>query len=378
MPRNEGQIIKKGPGKYQIRIALRGKQFARRTYAITLNCTAAHARKEMRRLLVERDRGTLLSPVSLTVSEWLDEWLTGVVAATVRQRTLDTYRDLAKRYIYPFFAEHAVQDISRADVERWVTHLRERKLSAGTIRHVFSVLNGAMASLVTNERLAANPCTGVKKPKVRRPNITPLTVDQAKVLLAALPAEPLGALWGLLLTAALRPSEALALTWDDVADGKVHVRRSLTWGSTGPIIDKPKTEQGYRSIPIDPFVRRLLQAHWQRSPFKEPPHLVFCNASGGPLNQKVLSRRRFPRMLKRLGLPEIRLYDLRHTGTTLLLLSGATVTALKERLGHKDAAYLIDTYTHVLPNQQEATTGALSHLLGTVQPATTAPASPAE
>ena len=49
----------------------------------------------------------------------------------------------------------------------------------------------------------------------------------------------------------------------------------------------------------------------------------------------------------------------------MLLAAKVPLTVLKERLGHKDVAYLIDTYAHVLENQQQEATAALSQLLGT-------------
>lgn len=363
MTRKEGQIIPKGPGRYQIRFALgRGH---RRTYTKTLTCTKTEAQKELRRLLVERDKGLLLRPTTLLVEEWIEQWITDVKAATARPKTLDTYRDLAKRYIYPSFQGCPVKDITKVQVAKWVTKMTAAGLGPATIRHVFSVLHGSLQYLVDDELLPSNPCKGVDKPTVTRPKVIPLNPEEARKLLATLPSEPLGALWGILLTAGLRPSEALGLTWADVQGGRINVERSLSWHSKGWDLGKPKTEKGYRSIPIDPLVQQLLKAHWERSPFKDAPDFVFCTAEGKPLNQKVLARRQFPALLKRLGLPKIRLYDLRHTATTLQLLAGTSVTVLKERLGHQDAAYLLDTYSHVLEGQQEAATQAMAKLLGT-------------
>lgn len=374
MSRKEGQIIPKGPGRYQIRFALRRGH--RATFTKTINCSLSEAKKELRRLLVERDNGLLLSPTTLLLDEWIDQWLTDVKAATARPKTLETYRDLAKRYIYPSFAGCPVRDITKVQIAKWVTKLTAAGLGPATIRHVFSVLHGSLQYLVDDDLLPNNPCKGVDKPTVTRPNVMPLNPEEARTLLAALPAEPLGALWGILLTAGLRPSEALALTWADVQEGRIKVERSLSWSAGGWSLGAPKTAKGYRSIPLDPLVQQMLAAHWERSSFKDSPNFVFCTAEGAPLNQKVLGRRQFPALLKRLGLRKIRLYDLRHTATTLQLLAGTSVTVLKERLGHKDAAYLLDTYTHVLEGQQLAATEAMSRLLHPPQGETSAPIKP--
>lgn len=365
MTRRNGQVISKGNGKWQIRVSLGSKHGSRRTISVTLNCTRAEADKHLTKLLRERDEGLLLSPVTLTVSEWLDEWLANIVAVNVRRRTYDGYRDMARRYIKPVLGESQVQELRKQDIERWVKHLDRQGLGARSIRLAFSVLHNALSALVESDHLAVNPCTGVKRPKRERAKVTSLTVEQAQGFLQALPAEPLGALWALLLTAAIRPSEALALSWRHVEGGKLDIRHSLSWTSTGPRIEEPKTPQGYRVIPLDPLALQLLENRRSTTKFSSADDLIFCTSAGTPLNQKLLARRHFKPLLKRLGLPAIRMYDLRHTGTTLLLASGITLPLLKERLGHKDAAYLIDTYAHVLPSQQDTATKSLSHLLGT-------------
>jgi integrase len=91
--------------------------------------------------------------------------------------------------------------------------------------------------------------------------------------------------------------------------------------------------------------------------------LIFCTASGGPLEWRVVRNRYFKKLLEELGLPKIRGYDLRHTCATLLLEAGVNPVVIAERLGHKSTAFLLDTYAHVLPHQQAAASAALGGLL---------------
>lgn len=63
------------------------------------------------------------------------------------------------------------------------------------------------------------------------------------------------------------------------------------------------------------------------------------------------------------GLPEVRLYDLRHTSATLLLLAGVHVKIVSERLGHADVSLTLNTYSHVLPDMQRDATMAIAGAL---------------
>ncbi len=49
--------------------------------------------------------------------------------------------------------------------------------------------------------------------------------------------------------------------------------------------------------------------------------------------------------MKRLGLPRIRLHDLRHTWATLALQAGIHPKVVSERLGHSTIAITLDIYS---------------------------------
>lgn len=74
----------------------------------------------------------------------------------------------------------------------------------------------------------------------------------------------------------------------------------------------------------------------------------------------------FKPILKRAKLPDIRLYDLRHTCATLLLLANESPKVVAERLGHATIQLTLDTYTHVLPTMQKRAAEKQSLILGQV------------
>jgi integrase len=62
-------------------------------------------------------------------------------------------------------------------------------------------------------------------------------------------------------------------------------------------------------------------------------------------------------------LPQVRLYDLRHTNATLLLLAEENPKVVAERLGHSTVVLTLDTYSHVLPTMQKTATEKLEKML---------------
>ena len=70
------------------------------------------------------------------------------------------------------------------------------------------------------------------------------------------------------------------------------------------------------------------------------------------------------RTVEQAGLPDtFRLYDLRHTCATLMLLAGVHPKVVSERLGHASVKITLDTYSHVLPTMQREATERLGTLL---------------
>jgi integrase len=62
--------------------------------------------------------------------------------------------------------------------------------------------------------------------------------------------------------------------------------------------------------------------------------LVSTSERAGPIHEAKLVERHFKPLLVSAGLPNIRLYDLRHTAATLALAAGVLPKVVSEQLGH--------------------------------------------
>ena len=80
--------------------------------------------------------------------------------------------------------------------------------------------------------------------------------------------------------------------------------------------------------------------------------LVFTTGFGTAIHPDNLDRD-FKRLIKRAGVPEIRVHDCRHSFATLALAQGLPVKAVSESMGHADIATTLRTYTHVLAEQRK-------------------------
>ena len=59
------------------------------------------------------------------------------------------------------------------------------------------------------------------------------------------------------------------------------------------------------------------------------------------------------KLLNQAGVPSIRFHDLRHTFATHALTSGVDAKTLAGILGHTNASFTLDTYTHVTKDMKK-------------------------
>ena len=130
-------------------------------------------------------------------------------------------------------------------------------------------------------------------------------------------------------------------------------------------VKTPKTAKGQRQIDLSAETIAALVEH--RKAMLAEGYIsgpVFCDSHGGYLRISNLRRDSFLPIVKRAGLPHVRLYDLRHTCATLLLLAGVPAKVVSERLGHASITLTLDTYSHVLPTMQRRAADTMGRILG--------------
>ena len=77
----------------------------------------------------------------------------------------------------------------------------------------------------------------------------------------------------------------------------------------------------------------------------------------------VSAYNRMKAILKQEGLPDIRFHDLRHTFATHALTSGVDAKTLSGILGHTNASFTLDTYTHVTGDMQKQAAGIVGDFM---------------
>lgn len=156
-----------------------------------------------------------------------------------------------------------------------------------------------------------------------------------------------------LIFAGPRAHELCNLLWRDVdlASGIIFVGRS-------------KTQAGLREIKMLPILRDVLAAHKAATFRGDPDQHVFLNISGGVLNKDTLRTgvvvgafEQADELLRSRGqipLPTgLTAHKLRHTFASVLVAIGEDPVTVMRQLGHKDAAFTLEVYSHMMNRNPE-------------------------
>jgi integrase len=169
----------------------------------------------------------------------------------------------------------------------------------------------------------------------------------------------------------LRRGELLALKWTDVdlETGKLFVQRSLAADGT---FNPPKRKSSQRTVRVTAGAVDALKKHkasqneerLRVGSLWEDHTLIFPNQRGKPMHGGNLYHRDWKNLLSRAGLPHtFTFHSLRHTFATTLLRQNVNPKIVQEALGHATITQTMDTYSHVMPDMQDAVTAALENAL---------------
>jgi hypothetical protein len=234
-----------------------------------------------------------------------------------------------------------------------------------------------LGQLIKNGRVRLDP-EGTGAPVIGRPD--PFKVG---MVLKHARQDRLYALYVTALDTGMRPGEMFALEWSDVdfTGAHVTVTKSLEEIAGHLRVKDAKTKKGRRRIDLTPETLAALNDHRKRMLAEgHAAGPVFCNNVGTHLRISDVRLASFKAIINRANkaeveaaakakrdpvlLPDIRLYDLRHSSATLLLLADVPAKVVSERLGHSTINLTLDTYSHVLPTMQKSASQKMSKILG--------------
>ena len=271
------------------------------------------------------------------------------------------YEQLMRDWIIPELGTIEARQV-RARHVRLLLESAGTQMSPRSVIQLRAVLSSMMTSALEAELIDAHPVSGVRGPKVDRPDLAvPTAEDLGRLMTAANPTT-----WAVPVvvscTTGMRRGEVLGLRWKDIdlEKGRLRVAKALQSvpdpdGVTSLRLVDPKTDRSRRTVTLpktavdrlrlakrEQAARRLqLDIAWQDL------NLVCDSGDGSPFHPDSFGKAT-KRLMAKAGLdPKTRLHDCRHAVATTLLEKGIHPAVTSAMLGHSSVAFTMDTYQHV-------------------------------
>ena len=362
----EGSIRKRKDGRWEGRYtAGHDPETGKTIYKNVLGKTQAEVREKLRQAIADAEKLDFSKTGQYTVGQWMDIWFENYAKVKTRPSSHQTYRGYIEHHIKPHIGDIPLNKLTTLDLqmlykelltEGRVVRIESRKqprgLSPKTVRNINQIISSAMDQAIAQKLILTNPTNGCALPQVEHQEMKTLSADQLSAFLREAKETGVYEMYYFELATGLRRGELLGLKWEDVDWHRRTIRICRQVARiNGEIVEAPlKTKNAYRTISLGDGAMSVLETQEKKS----DDEYIFPSPNGGPISpdsvQNMLNR-----VLKRAGLPKIRVHDLRHTFATLALQNGVDIKTVSGMLGHYSAGFTLDTYTHVTtPAQIEA------------------------
>lgn len=356
MPKKTNGTVRQRPdGRWEARATIGGKRVS--FYADR----QSDALKAMRAAQKAQDDGMYFEPSRVTVAAWLDTWLTEYAAPSIKPLSLSAYQSRIESHIKPALGKIRLRELNPTQIQSFYNSLtRQKELSAKTVRNVHGILHKCLGQAVKLRYIGFNPCDMCELPRIERREIKPLSEREIAAFLTEIRAgEELARLFTVAMFTGMREGEICGLAWDavDFRAGTITVRQQLQKEKKKGgchYIATTKSDRA-RIITAAPHVMGILREIFAEQKkqhmtcglaWKNEWNLVFTRPDGGYIPPQT-ALKHFKRIAERIGRPDARFHDLRHTYAVTALQEGDSVKTVQENLGHATASFTLDVYGHV-------------------------------
>ena len=277
------------------------------------------------------------------------------------------YKNIITNYLIPAFGSMSLKDIKLSHIQSFQNKLVD-KCSNKYINNIIGCLSSIMTYAVQNDIIDKNPCSQIKKQKVKLVIVMPYSSEDIDKILEYskeyYPGWTLFFAFGLF--EGLRTGEIFALTWNDFklldehnnlillkskkaleralsdeAGGKLCIEISKTITS-GELKNSTKTDRT-RILPIQSVLKPYIMEHLDKF-YNNKIDYLFYNKSGEYYKRYPSAARKWNKILEACNIEHRQLYKNRHNFAINFLKAGATYNQTAHMLGHTSSAMVINRY----------------------------------
>lgn len=273
----------------------------------------------------------------------------------IKYSTYCAYLNIVKSKINPFFTS---RNLSRATIEEYVQTIKESGLGQKSIKDVLTVLKMIIKSLIHKGLCESELLCIDYSVKEERTAVETMSNSDFKKLYKYVQENFTFLNLGIFITmnTGLRIGEICALKWEDIDIENYEISINKTVQrvynkdirKTEILIDKPKTFESNRKIPISNQMMKLLR------PLMRVVNQDYFVISNGikPIEPRTY-RTYFHNLLNLLNINKTKFHCLRHTFATKCVDSNCDYKTISSILGHSNISTTMNLYVHPTSSQKK-------------------------
>lgn len=275
---------------------------------------------------------------------------------TARITTIDGEKRRYKVHIAPALGDLTVSSITPEAVHKWRIALVKKQMSDNFTNKIISTLRRTLIYGNNHDYKFNTKCLNeLEKANIKKiPNERQiLTYDEIDKLLNTFDKGLDYEYWLYFYAfsrSGMRPNEFRALQVKDIRENGLNVNHDITSKITGAgdIMQPCKNDYSVRTVLMPDNIMDLIK---EKVKGYNPNDFIFGRDRA--MRESNL-KRVLDIHLQAANLPHITIYGFRHSHATHLIRSGVMIKVVSARLGHKDIKTTLNTYQHLLKEDQES------------------------
>ncbi|SEA04930.1 Site-specific recombinase XerD [Eubacterium aggregans] len=317
-----------------------GKPIRKSFYGFTNREIDEKVRAYQKKILLEEEE---LS--NITFEEYSDFWVETYKVGVVSDLTLKNSYYASLKILNETFGQMPIRTINQAQIQKFFNTNKWR--NKWQVNRLHQILKAVFDAAIQNDVIKKSPVVNIRKTSATPKGKQAYTKEDYRRVLEYAKTHPDGIGPYIILKTGLRRGELCGLKWSDIDMNTMvlTVNRSITFEDGHPIINKGKTVNALRQIPIDSEFCAFL------STFNKKTGYVIGKDHKKPANPHNYNARAYARFISDLcddlpDIPRLTLHELRHTYGTILYQIGTPLDTIADVMGHGDIQLTKSIYVH--------------------------------
>ncbi|NFE74702.1 site-specific integrase [Clostridium botulinum] len=342
--------------------------------------TKKEAEKWVTEALNKKNKG-YIAPTESNVSfkDYINKWFNDYKSKHIGINTRTNYKSRIDTHIIPKLGSYKLNKITNAIVQDFYNSLIGDGLKPSSVKKIMEILNGVFKYAQKSKLIYTIP-TDIEKQPMNKPKIEFWSKKEIDFYLNVIKGTYLYTPILIEVLTGLRVGEICGLRWCDIdfKTNSLTVRNQVIYDRELKILvfsEMLKTDSSYREISLPNILIDYLKSIKGNAGDTD---FIVLNREGLMCNPRNLSMNfsksisKYKKSIEEISqkvaknnymqLKQITFHGLRHTHATLLIFNGENIKVVSDRLGHKDIATTLNTYTHIMEDMKNNTANLLDNI----------------